>query len=68
MLQESLNAAADFAAFTSDSASIVSQSILTQTPPEPEIVELSTFPNAWARAEKFSNSIKSEPCVPMRKS
>lgn len=43
MLQESLNAAADFAAFSSDSASIISQSILTQTPPEPEIVELSLW-------------------------
>ncbi|MDE6542650.1 MAG: MotA/TolQ/ExbB proton channel family protein [Muribaculaceae bacterium] len=43
MLQESLNAATDFAAFSSDSASIISQSILTQTPPEPEIVELSLW-------------------------
>lgn len=43
MLQESLNAASDFAAFSSDSASIISQSILTQTPPEPEIVELSLW-------------------------
>ena len=43
MLQESLNAAADFVAFSSDSASIISQSILTQTPPEPEIVELSLW-------------------------
>ncbi len=42
MLQESLNAAADFATFSSDSASIISETMLTQTP-EPEIVELSLW-------------------------
>lgn len=43
MIQESLNAAADFATFSSDSATILGQSLLTTPAPEPEIVELSLW-------------------------